>query len=70
MELEFEFVKLCATQSYNLEMVLAHKQTNSIGLQLADMIARPVGRKFLNQDENNRAFEIIEKKLYKAKKPQ
>lgn len=69
-ELELEFRRLCDNRNYNLNIVLADKKTNSIGLQLSDMIARPIGRNFINPNENNRAYEIIEKKLYKAKKPQ
>lgn len=70
VELELEFRRLCDHRNYNLDIVLADKKTNSIGLQLSNMIARPIGRKFINQKENNRAYEIIEKKLYKAKKLQ
>lgn len=69
-ELELEFRRLCDNRNYNFDIILADKKTNSIGLQLSDMIARPIGRNFIKPKENNRAFEIIETKLYKAKKPQ
>jgi hypothetical protein len=33
-------------------------------LQLADLFARPIGRKTMNPAEPNRAFEILRKKFY------
>lgn len=43
--------------------IFASKQTNSAGLQLADLFARPIGLNYLRPDQPNRAFEIIEPKL-------
>ena len=48
-QLELEFRRVCAGANYNgLELpfkaVFASKQTNSGGLQLADLVARPIGR--------------------------
>ena len=45
-------------------MTLADKKTNCCGLQLADLFARPIGRKTMNPEEPNWAFEIIRGKLY------
>jgi Protein of unknown function (DUF3800) len=39
------------------------KQTNSAGLQLADMVARPIGRHLIDPTQSNRAFDTLEKKL-------
>lgn len=39
------------------------KGANSSGLQLADLTARPMGLKVLRPDQQNRAFDIIDKKL-------
>lgn len=39
------------------------KKSNSSGLQLADLIARPVGLKHLKPDQPNRAYEVIENKV-------
>lgn len=40
------------------------KSANSAGLQLADLIARPIGLKVLRPNQQNRAFDIIEPKLF------
>lgn len=45
------------------ELVSAHKSTNCLGLQLADLVARPIGVKSLRPDQANRAFEAIQAKL-------
>lgn len=47
------------------EMIIADKKSNSCGLQLADLIARPIGRYVLNPSQENRAYRIIEKKFYR-----
>jgi hypothetical protein len=48
------------------DIVFAPKQANSTGLQLADLIARPVGLNVLRPDQRNRAFEIIAEKIWKG----
>jgi len=48
------------------ELIIANKQINSDGMQLADLIARPIGRKYLKPDQNNKAFEIIKNKFRKV----
>ncbi|WP_018867178.1 MULTISPECIES: DUF3800 domain-containing protein [unclassified Thioalkalivibrio] len=50
-----------------LDIVLAHKQANSAGLQLADMVARPIGRHLLKPDQPNRAYELLEGKFRRSK---
>ncbi len=45
------------------EIIFADKKANSAGLQLADLIARPIGRHVLNPEQPNRAWDIIEPKL-------
>ena len=49
---------------YPLRLIFADKKVNSIGLQLADLIAYPIGRYVLNPAEKNLAFEIVEKKFF------
>lgn len=44
------------------EMVLVDKKANHLGLQLADLVVRPLGLSFLRPDQNNRTFEILGKK--------
>ena len=48
------------------EIFFANKKTNSTGLQLADLTARPIGRHILDPLQPNRAWDIIESKLYRA----
>ena len=50
----------------NFEMVFADKRTNSAGLQLADLTARPVGRHLLLPAQSNRAWEIINSKFWRS----
>ena len=68
-ELELAFRRVCAgdnlwTSSLNcLDVKFLNKKTNSIGLQLADLVAHPLGRKSLKPEQENRAYDIIEKKF-------
>lgn len=67
-EAELEFRRICdghnATgRSFPFEIIMAAKACNSPGLQLADLIARPIGRKVLKPEQPNRAYDIIERKL-------
>lgn len=67
-ELELEFRRICdganrASERLPFEIIIADKQINSTGLQLADLTARPIGRYVMNPTQPNRAFEIIRKKL-------
>lgn len=68
-ELKQVFLKLRAAgrprdnQGLPFTMDFALKQANIAGLQIADLIARPVGRRVLNPTQQNRAFTILEKKL-------
>jgi hypothetical protein len=66
-QLELEFRRICARNATGnplpFEIAIVHKKCNSVGLQLADLIARPIGRKILEPEQRNRAYEIIETKL-------
>lgn len=68
-ELELEFRRICdganrRSECLPFRIVLADKRINSTGLQLADLTARPIGRYVLNSLQPNRAYEIIQQKLY------
>lgn len=68
-ELELEFRRICDGENKfkkNLPyvIVLADKKTNSTGLQLADLVARPIGRHCLDRKQVNRAFNILKTKLF------
>jgi len=46
------------------DIVFAPKQCNSAGLQLADLIARPIGLNVLRPDQRNRTYETIAPKIW------
>lgn len=48
---------------YPLNIRFAHKQTNSSGLQIADLVAHPISRYVLKKDQPNKAFDIVREKL-------
>ena len=69
-ELELEFRHVCddhnrRNQRWFFELIFADKKTNSCGLQLADLVARPIGLHVIRPEQKNRAFEILERKLYR-----
>ncbi|MEX3961059.1 DUF3800 domain-containing protein [Paraburkholderia sp. EG286B] len=71
-ELELEFRRICDGGNYNHEkfafdIVFANKQSNSSGLQLADLVARPVGMSVIRPDQQNRAFELLQGKLVRVR---
>jgi hypothetical protein len=61
-ELELEFRRV-ATRIAGFEIHFVDKKANLPGLQIADLVARPIGQHVLNPEQPNRAYEIIEKKL-------
>lgn len=67
-EAEAEFRRICdghnsMGRKLPFEIVMAGKTCNSSGLQLADLIARPIGRKVIKPDQENRAFDILATKF-------
>ncbi|MGY2375764.1 DUF3800 domain-containing protein [Pseudomonas sp. SDO524_S393] len=68
-ELELEFRRMCAGANrlghcLPLDIVFATKQVNSTGLQLADLVARPIGISVLRRGQENRAFDVLKRKFY------
>lgn len=68
-ELELEFRRICdgvnrQGRRLPFEIIFADKKANSSGLQLADLVARPVGLNFLRPDQENRAFDILKRKFF------
>lgn len=47
--------------------VFADKKSNSCGLQLADLTARPIGIHYLRPEQDNAAYEIIKLKIKSLK---
>jgi len=52
-------------KDYPLKLIFGDKKANSVGLQIADLIAYPIGRYVLKPDEENLAFKIVEQKFHK-----
>ena len=70
-ELELAFRRICdkanrAEKKLPFDLVMIPKTANSCGLQLADLIARPIGIKNLRPMQSNRSYEIIEKKFRRS----
>lgn len=66
--LELEFRRICDGANRrgkitSMKLVFADKRMNSAGLQIADLIARPIGLKVLRPSQSNRAYDIIEGKF-------
>lgn len=68
-ELELEFLRICNgenrfKQSLPFKVKIVSKMINSTGLQLADLVARPIGRYILDPTQPNQAIEILKNKFY------
>lgn len=68
-ELELAFRRICDGENFEkrdlpFELIFSDKKSNSTGLQFADLVARPVGLHLLRPNQENRAFEVLEKKFY------
>lgn len=70
-ELELEFRRICDGQnSMNsqlpFDILFSDKKVMSSGLQLADLVARPIGLHTLRPSQANRAFDILKDKFFCA----
>lgn len=68
-ELELEFRRVCDGNnrlgiSLPFEVIFSDKKAMSSGLQLADLVARPIGLKTLRPEHENRAFDVLKYKFY------
>jgi hypothetical protein len=68
-ELELEFRRVCdganaLDKRLPFEIIFADKKVDSPGLQLADLVARPVGLSVLRPNHENRAFDVLKKKFF------
>jgi len=68
-ELELEFRRICGGEGSQrrqlpFQIVFADKKTNLTGLQLADLVARPVGVNYLRPQQPNQAFDVLKDKFY------
>ncbi len=68
-ELELEFLRICAGENkyqkdLPFKVKIAPKSVNSVGLQVADLVARPIGRHILDPMQANQAFDVLKEKFY------
>ncbi|MBE8715760.1 DUF3800 domain-containing protein [Cellvibrio polysaccharolyticus] len=68
-DLELEFRRICDgnncfNQPLPFEVLFSDKKAMSSGLQLADLVARPIGLSVLRPQQENRAFEVLKRKFY------
>lgn len=67
-KLELEFRRIVGGQNQvsrmpNLDIRFMDKKHNSAGLQVADLVAHPIGRHIISPAQPNRAFELIRPKF-------
>ena len=65
--LELEFRRICDGKNFrslnlHFDIVIADKRSNSEGLQLADLIARPIGVSHLKPEQSNHAVDVLHTK--------
>jgi hypothetical protein len=69
-DLELEFRRIVGgendlqTPFEEFHVRFSDKRTNSTGMQIADLTARPIGLKVFRPNQQNRAFDIIQGKLF------
>lgn len=68
-ELELEFRRICdgnnpTNRALPFDIVFADKKTNLTGLQLADLVARPVGLNHIRPHQPNQAFDMLKRKFF------
>lgn len=51
----------------NFKLVFREKKMNTVGTQIADLVAYPTARKVLNPNGDSPAFDIIRQKFYEGK---
>ncbi|MNE16302.1 hypothetical protein D3C81_273650 [compost metagenome] len=71
-DLELEFRRVCDGNNYDkiclpFEIKMASKKVNSSGLQIADLVARPIGNHVLKPLQSNRAFDVLKFKFYSSR---
>ena len=77
-ELELEFRRICDNRSnwgykrpdfqqMYFEHIFVDKKSNTTGLQLADLVVRPLALRYLRPGQENRAVSVIEDKILSSK---
>jgi hypothetical protein len=74
VDLELAFRRACDSnmtgRKFNFEPIIAPKSVNSTGLQIADLVSRPIGRHVINPSQPNRAYDVLATKFYRNNKGQ
>jgi len=70
-ELELEFRRVCDGANYMnrrlpFDIVMSPKESNAPGMQLADLVARPIGIKALRPTQSNRAYDVLVPKFRRS----
>jgi hypothetical protein len=70
-KLELEFRRIADGRNHvgrmtQMDIRFMDKKHNSTGLQLADLVAHPIGRHTINPEQLNRAYELIEPKFRRS----
>src|SRR5690606_18271609 len=68
-ELELEFRRICDANNrlavdMPFEVLFSDKKAMCSGLQLADLVARPIGLRTIRPEQENRAFDALREKFY------
>ncbi|KGK41226.1 3-deoxy-D-manno-octulosonic acid transferase [Nitrincola sp. A-D6] len=68
-DLELEFRRICDGKNrlaipLSFDVLFADKKAMSTGLQLADLVARPIGLNRLRPEQPNRSFDVLKEKFY------
>ncbi|WP_312854927.1 DUF3800 domain-containing protein [Agromyces agglutinans] len=71
-DLERQFARVMETTTMvgmpeTLEFRCASKLTNSTGLQVADMVARPIGLHVLRPEQSNHAWDVLQQKIVRSR---
>lgn len=71
-ELELAFRRILDTtkmrgMAQTLDFMCVDKKTNSSGLQIADLVARPIGIHDMRPTQENHAWSVLERKLVRSK---
>lgn len=57
----------CVSSSLNASLMFAKKNLNCCGLQIADLVARPIARSLMNPLQPNRAFDVLQSKIFRSR---
>lgn len=75
VDLELEFLRITSGRHFlrsspidGFRLIFADKKCNSTGLQVADLIARPIGLNVLRPEQPNAAFDLIRSKIWDRKR--